>query len=98
MVIYTPKNEHFGIVPLEGMFMRKCVVATNTGGPTETVVHGRTGFLCKSDAYSFALAMAEAVRNPEMVTLFGENGRKRVENVFSFDAFATMLHRIITTM
>lgn len=98
MVIYTPTNEHFGIVPLEGMYMRSCVVATNTGGPTETVVHGRTGFLCKADAYSFSLSMAEAIRNPEMIKLMGENGRKRVENVFSFDAFATLLNRFVTTM
>lgn len=98
MVTYTPKNEHFGIVPLEGMYMRRCVVATNTGGPTETIVNGRTGFLCKPDAYSFSLAMAEAINNPEMVKLMGETGRKRVENVFSFEAFANLLNNIITKM
>lgn len=36
-VIYTPQNEHFGIVPLEAMYMRRPVIATNTGGPLETV-------------------------------------------------------------
>lgn len=36
-VLYTPQNEHFGIVPLEAMYMRRPVIATNTGGPLETV-------------------------------------------------------------
>lgn len=36
-LIYTPSNEHFGIVPIEAMYMRKPVIACNSGGPTETV-------------------------------------------------------------
>lgn len=36
-LLYTPSNEHFGIVPIESMYMRKPVIACNSGGPTETV-------------------------------------------------------------
>lgn len=36
-LLYTPSNEHFGIVPIEAMYMKKPVVACNSGGPTETV-------------------------------------------------------------
>jgi len=36
-LIYTPTNEHFGIVPLEAMYMEKPVIACNSGGPTETI-------------------------------------------------------------
>lgn len=36
-LLYTPSNEHFGITPIEAMYMRKPVIACNTGGPTETV-------------------------------------------------------------
>ena len=32
-LIYTPKNEHFGIVPLEGMALGRPVIADNSGGP-----------------------------------------------------------------
>ncbi|KAF2299049.1 hypothetical protein GH714_030225 [Hevea brasiliensis] len=35
-VIYTPKDEHFGIVPLEAMAAHKPVIACNSGGPVET--------------------------------------------------------------
>ena len=33
-LIYTPENEHFGIVPLEGMYLSKPVIAANSGGET----------------------------------------------------------------
>lgn len=51
-VIYTPANEHFGIVPLEAMYMKRPVIAVASGGPLETIVHGETGFLCSSNGSS----------------------------------------------
>jgi alpha-1,3/alpha-1,6-mannosyltransferase len=44
-LIYTPENEHFGIVPLEAMLAGIPVLATNTGGPLETIYDGRIGWL-----------------------------------------------------
>ena len=32
-VLYTPHNEHFGIVPIEAMYASKPVVAVSSGGP-----------------------------------------------------------------
>lgn len=45
LLLYTPKNEHFGIVPLEAMSYGLPVLASNTGGPLETILDGRTGWL-----------------------------------------------------
>ena len=45
LLVYTPSNEHFGIVPLEAMLRGVPVLAANNGGPTETVVEGVTGWL-----------------------------------------------------
>lgn len=44
LVVYTPANEHFGIVPLEAMYLQKPVLAANNGGPVETVIDGQTGY------------------------------------------------------
>lgn len=38
-LVYTPSNEHFGITPIEAMYMKKPVIACNSGGPTETVCY-----------------------------------------------------------
>lgn len=45
-LIYTPSFEHFGIVPIEAMYLGRPVIAINAGGPRETVVDQKTGFLC----------------------------------------------------
>ncbi|KAK8086698.1 mannosyltransferase [Apiospora phragmitis] len=45
LLVYTPANEHFGIVPLEAMLVGVPVLAADTGGPVETVLEGETGWL-----------------------------------------------------
>lgn len=42
-VIYTPPNEHFGIVPIEALEQRRPVIVIDSGGPSETVIEGVTG-------------------------------------------------------
>lgn len=56
-LLYTPDREHFGIVPIEAMYEGTPVIAVNSGGPKETVIHGKTGFLCSQTAKSFSEAM-----------------------------------------
>eukprot|EP00769_Ergobibamus_cyprinoides_P000584 gnl/Ergobibamus_cyprinoides/1591.p2 GENE.gnl/Ergobibamus_cyprinoides/1591~~gnl/Ergobibamus_cyprinoides/1591.p2 ORF type:complete len:168 (+),score=18.47 gnl/Ergobibamus_cyprinoides/1591:524-1027(+) len=48
-VLYTPSREHFGIVPVEAMCAGAPVVASQSGGPAESVVDGVTGFLVEVD-------------------------------------------------
>ena len=38
------------------------VIAVNSGGPRETVLHGRTGYLCPQTAMAFADAMYKLLR------------------------------------
>jgi len=63
-LIYTPTNEHFGIVPVEAMYSGLAVIAIESGGPKESVVHGKTGFLCPSDDKELSEA-AYAIIYPE---------------------------------
>lgn len=58
-LLYTPENEHFGIVPLEAMRSGTPVIAVNNGGPVETIIHENTGYLCNQTPKSFADAMKE---------------------------------------
>lgn len=97
-LVYTPANEHFGIVPLEAMYLRKPVIACNCGGPTETIIHETTGFLCDEShaEEEFAKAMNRFVTGDQTLSnSMGEKGRKRVQQNFSFEAFAEKLDFII---
>ena len=86
LLIYTPSDEHFGIVPLEAMLAGVPVLAANSGGPLETVVEGETGWLRsinKVDEWTEVMdnvlhRIAEAQLNQ-----ISNNGRRRVEGEFS---------------
>ncbi len=48
-VIFPTTNEPFGLVPLEAMACGTPVIASNSGGPRETIIDGKVGFLFKPD-------------------------------------------------
>eukprot|EP01104_Vermistella_antarctica_P020785 TRINITY_DN904_c0_g1_i1.p1 TRINITY_DN904_c0_g1~~TRINITY_DN904_c0_g1_i1.p1 ORF type:complete len:463 (-),score=111.36 TRINITY_DN904_c0_g1_i1:2-1390(-) len=89
-VVYTPENEHFGIVPVEGMYCARPVIAVNSGGPMESVVDGVTGYLCQPDVHSFCKAMAKVLSSDD--NSMGDAGRQRVVDLFSRDAFGSHFH------
>lgn len=97
-VIYTPSNEHFGIVPLEAMYMGKPVIACDSGGPKETVIDTITGFLSNPNSNEFARSMSKIVLNTEIAAGIGSNGKHRFDEKFSFAAFQNKLFAIITNI
>ncbi|XP_077300346.1 alpha-1,3/1,6-mannosyltransferase Alg2 [Arctopsyche grandis] len=94
-VVYTPSNEHFGIVPLEAMYFAKPVIAVNSGGPTETVIDNVTGFLCEPDEKMFASSIKKLILDPVLKSGMGKSGRERFRKTFSYDAFTTQLNDIV---
>jgi alpha-1,3/alpha-1,6-mannosyltransferase len=96
-VVYTPENEHFGIVPVEAMYMRRPVIACASGGPIETVGTDRQrGFLCTSER-DFAAAMRELVddRQGAKAAAMGHRAREAMLSLFAFDAFAAKLNAAV---
>ncbi|KAI9187232.1 hypothetical protein LWI28_025772 [Acer negundo] len=94
-VLYTPKDEHFGIVPLEAMAAHKPVIACNSGGPVETVKNEVTGFLCDPTPREFSLAMAKLIKDPEMAKKMGEEARRHVTESFSTEIFGQRLNQFL---
>ncbi|XP_068675796.1 alpha-1,3/1,6-mannosyltransferase ALG2-like isoform X2 [Montipora foliosa] len=94
-LIYTPSQEHFGIVPIEAMYMKRPVIAVNSGGPLETVQNEVTGFLCSPDAESFAFAMQKFMKDPSLSSTMGEAGKENVVKKFSFHVFSQHLNNIV---
>jgi alpha-maltose-1-phosphate synthase len=94
--------EPFGIINLEAMACKAAVVASATGGILEVVVDGETGHLVHFDpdpkttfpanpaqfARDLAARITDLLNDPAKARRFGEAGRKRVEEKFSWCAIA----------
>jgi glycosyltransferase involved in cell wall biosynthesis len=85
-VLYSPVDEDFGLVPLEGMASSRPCIAKNEGGPRETIVEGVDGFLVNSPQ-EMAERMEFLSRNPEVSIAMGKAGRKKVEERFTWERF-----------
>ncbi len=94
--------EPFGIINLEAMACRAPVVASATGGIKEVVVEDETGYLVPFDqdpvtsfprdpekfARDLASRLNVMLADPEKCRRFGDAGRRRVEEIFSWTAIA----------
>jgi alpha-maltose-1-phosphate synthase len=94
--------EPFGIINLEAMACRAPVVASATGGIKEVVVDDKTGYLVPFDqdpvtsfprdpekfAKDLATRINALLQDEEKCRRFGDAGRQRVEEIFSWTAIA----------
>jgi starch synthase len=94
--------EPFGIINLEAMACQAAVVASSTGGIKEVVVSGETGYLVPfdqdpvtsfpRDPEKFSRDLAEKLNDllgdPAKCRRFGQAGRKRAEEKFSWTSIA----------
>lgn len=87
-VLYTPENEHFGIVPTEAMYTERPIIACNSGGPKESVLDGKTGYLIEQDENKWAEKMAYLADHPELIGSMGKQGKVNVVSRFGLQAFA----------
>lgn len=92
LLLYSPLNEHFGIVPLEAMKFNKPVLAVNHGGPLETVVEGKTGFLRNPDPSEWAVVLSDILKQDPKIF---EYGSIWVKQNFSMDSMTNDLLKSI---
>ena len=94
-LLYTPSHEHFGLVPIEAMYMGCPVIACGSGGPLETVRNEETGYLCDSNPLAFSTAMKKLIEKPDLKNQLGDAGHQHVLDNFSFDKFAENLDKAV---
>jgi glycosyltransferase involved in cell wall biosynthesis len=72
-VCFPPVQEDYGFVTVEAFASRKAVVTcSDSGGPTELVQDGRTGFVVAPDPGSMATALRQLWDDPAMAERMGE--------------------------
>jgi len=107
--IYEP----FGIINLEAMACGRAVVASAVGGIPEVVVHGETGYLVPVqqmaespfepiDPEQFSRDLAhrinEIMADPAKQRKFGDAGRQRVIDTFSWASIAKQTQALYETL
>ena len=105
-VIYTPTNEHFGIVPIEAMALGKVVLAANSGGPMESIgnasenntsLDDQFGYLRPPLPSTFSEVMLQIVnlKNSDKISNMGRLARQRVIAKYSKEVYTMHIKNLI---
>lgn len=87
--------EGFGIVFLEAAATGKPVIGGASGGVTEAVEDGASGLLVDaSSVEAVTTALAALVRSPDMRHAYGEAGRRRAVERFSWESAARRVEAV----
>lgn len=83
-LLFPSRFEGLPQVALEAMACGKPVIASRTASLPEVVEDGVTGILCPpDDVQVFANACRKLANNPDIVQMYGQAARRRVEDLFS---------------
>ncbi|OMJ71363.1 hypothetical protein SteCoe_30449 [Stentor coeruleus] len=91
-VLYTPENEHFGIVPVESMARGTPVIAINSGGPMESVKNELSGFLLDKDPKKWGEKMMMLSEDNEKRTKVGAYAKEWALKEFSLSSMSSKLN------
>jgi len=81
-VFYGPKSEDYGLVTLEAYASRKPVITlSDSGGPTELVRDGRTGFICPVSPEAVAAKLDILAGHADQAAAFGEEGYQNTSHI-----------------
>jgi len=87
-VVLPSLYEGFGLPAAEAMACETPVVATNVGALPEVVGGGAGILVPPRDPGALAAAIREILRNPEQRIEMGRRGRRRVEDLFTWEKVA----------
>lgn len=86
VMIVPSLQEAFGKTLVEAMACGTPVVAFNSGGPADIVVHRETGYLAEAfEPTDLARGIAWCIKTPDRIAQLGDAARKRAEVEYSID-------------
>lgn len=82
----TLDSESFGVSAVEAMACGIPCITSDVAGLSEVMVNGETGYIVpRKDVDALADKIIELVMNPQMRTIMGKNGRKRVMQYYEWN-------------
>lgn len=94
--IAPSRYESFGLIYLEAMRFGKPCIGTIAGGIPEVVSDGETGILVPpGEAIALRLAIEKLIVDENLRVILGENGRRRYQEQFTMESFATRFEGLI---
>lgn len=88
VLVASAKEEGLGRTPIEAMFSRTPVVASNDGGHKEIIDSGENGFLVSPDsAIEFSKSIYHLVINTDVSERISEHAVQQVKENFSLDSY-----------
>ncbi|KAJ1369090.1 Glycosyl transferases group 1 [Parelaphostrongylus tenuis] len=101
--LYTPPNEHFGIVPIEALDQRRPVIVCDSGGPAETVIEDVTGNkIVKPTGELLAEAMMHHIKKQDWPALDCDETykkqRARFDRDFSLRGFCAHIDEAVAQL
>ena len=92
--IYLPIDEDFGMSPVESMAAGKPVIGVAEGGVMETVIDGKTGFLCPAKPLVEDIKVAIEKLSPEVALEMREDCETHAE-CFSSEIFFDKMAKLL---
>lgn len=84
LFLFPSDHESFGLAPVEAMACEVPVIASRSGGITEVIEHGATGFLIPvGEVDAMAATALEILRDPPRARAMGQAARRTVIEHFS---------------
>lgn len=91
-----PLDEPFGLMPIQAMARGRPVLASQRGGPSETVLDGITGLHADPlEPRDMAERLCELWRDPKRCDALGVAGRERYREHFTIEAFLDRFERFV---
>ncbi|MHA1336597.1 MAG: glycosyltransferase family 4 protein [Promethearchaeota archaeon] len=100
LTLYTAIDEPFGSIPIESMRNGTPVIAFE-GGPSETIIDGKTGYLIKKlDLNDFARKVIKLIKNKDLLLYFSKNAKEHIKNNFdhknAINNFESILYQVLS--
>ncbi|MBI2421663.1 MAG: N-acetyl-alpha-D-glucosaminyl L-malate synthase BshA [Candidatus Hydrogenedentes bacterium] len=99
LVFQPSEHESFGLVPLEAMACGVPVLATASGGITEVIEHGKSGYLTEvGDIEAMANYGIEILTDPAKARAMGQYGREIARTRFNQDTIVAQYEALYARM